>query len=164
MFLQVRSTIADFICRENATKRNELERALNVCEKTGIANERAFNAAIKTANADQNVSIILFDANNFGKINKQFGHAQGDKMIKQIGDAVRVACARFGSERCFHLHGDEFAVIAPVRIAEMMRNEIEAEFGVYDFESFKVSISGEVGSSVEDADSRLQARKAEAKK
>ena len=89
MFLQVRSTIADFICRENATKRNELERALNVCEKTGIANERAFNAAIKTANADQNVSIILFDANNFGKINKQFGHAQGDKMIKQIGDAVR---------------------------------------------------------------------------
>lgn len=165
MLLTLRTRFADLICPEMKTRRNELERALNVDELTGLANRRAFAAARETAEADENISIIVFDANNFKLINKAFSHAEGDKFIKKIAETIHRVCLRFGNDRAFRLHsGDEFAVIAPRRIAAQLRNEIEREFGVYDFKTFKVSISGEIGSTVDEADSKLQARKREAKK
>lgn len=57
------------------------------------------------------VSVVIFDINNISKINKEFGHAKGDEVIKLVADKIsqnvgkRGVAGRYG--------GDEIAVVLP---------------------------------------------------
>jgi diguanylate cyclase (GGDEF)-like protein len=77
------------------------------------------------------LSVFIFDIDHFKEVNDRYGHAEGDRMLKEIvGVATRAVrdidlVARFG--------GEEFAVILPgteiadaVAIAERVRNAIGA--------------------------------------
>lgn len=168
MFLELRKTIANFVCPEIESERRAMERAANVDALTGLANRRAFNLAEPSALADNMQWFVLFDANNFGKVNKLFGHEQGDEILIQIGKAIKDAADVFGlGERVFRLGGDEFvAIIDGQTKARTFRDMAESNFGTMFFENsdLQVSISGTLGFSVESADQKLQARKAAAKR
>ncbi|HZV79822.1 MAG TPA: GGDEF domain-containing protein [Candidatus Binatus sp.] len=75
------------------------------------------------------LSVFIFDIDHFKEVNDRYGHAEGDRMLKEIvGAATRAVrdidlVARFG--------GEEFAVILPgteiadaVAIAERVRNAV----------------------------------------
>jgi diguanylate cyclase (GGDEF)-like protein len=75
------------------------------------------------------LSVFIFDIDHFKEVNDHYGHAEGDRMLKEIvGVATRAVrdidlVARFG--------GEEFAVILPgteigdaVAIAERVRNAV----------------------------------------
>ncbi len=94
---------------------------------------------IKVSDADRyggRLSLIMFDIDNFKKINDTYGHQVGDEVLKQVAKVVEREVrkadifARYG--------GEEFAVICPntskekaqelaKRIREVVKNTIEVE-------------------------------------
>lgn len=158
--LQIRETIANFIFPEGNIERRRLEREANICPLTGVANRRAFDLAKITAEKDNRTMVILFDANNFGQINKLAGHDTGDVVLRELAECIKSQAERIGfGERCFRLGGDEFVVLIPQYYAERFRDRVEKAFGVHYFENIPVSVSGSIGSTLAEADSILQGRK-----
>lgn len=143
-------------------RRNLLEREMETDRLTGLANRVAFEKAEPEA-LRENQAFILFDANNFGLVNKTCGHRRGDQLLQIFARVIAEAARNFKC-RAFRIGGDEFLVICSPQFASAIRRTIETRIRPERFGDFVVSISGEIGTSVEDADSRLQKRKAEMKK
>lgn len=67
---------------------------------------------IKNAEREHNeVSVIIFDVNNISGINKEFGHAKGDEVIKTVAEKVTQNIKNQGVAGRYG--GDEIAVILP---------------------------------------------------
>lgn len=164
MLLSIRLSIANLICPEAADERRQLARAAEMDALTGVANRRAFDLARPAAEADHETAFIIFDANNFGKVNKLYSQTDGDETLKEIAAALKDAAGRFGySERVFRLGGDEFVVICGAAVAAEIRDLAETflcEYdGLCDKPRLLVTISGTIGATLEDAEAGLQARK-----
>ena len=160
---------ADAVLRERARKRiRQLEgdvrtaqRAAETDELTGLANRAALNKALPAAEADPETRVVAFDANNFGQVNKQVGHAAGDAMLQTVGTAIQAAATEFGAgARVFRRGGDEFVVLAPAAVADQIRARAEALFGEQTAGTVTVSLSGTTGATFAEADATLQAAKA----
>jgi diguanylate cyclase (GGDEF)-like protein/putative nucleotidyltransferase with HDIG domain len=79
---------------------------------TGLGNHRHFHERLQRelARADEHggtVSLCFLDIDNFKRINDQFGHPAGDRVLSQVASRLRQ-----GGES-FRLGGDEFAVLLP---------------------------------------------------
>jgi diguanylate cyclase (GGDEF)-like protein/putative nucleotidyltransferase with HDIG domain len=77
---------------------------------TGLGNHRHFHERLQRelAQADEHggmVSLCFLDIDDFKRINDQFGHPAGDRVLSQIASRLRQ-----GGES-FRLGGDEFAVL-----------------------------------------------------
>lgn len=85
-------------------------------ELTGIYNRRHFTQiAVSTLkycqSAEQDLSLIMFDLDNFKKINDNFGHICGDWALKET---IRV-CENIGRKNDIfsRLGGEEFCILLP---------------------------------------------------
>lgn len=133
---------------------------------TGTKNLDAFNMARKQAEANPNTSLISFDANNFGRINKMVGKDAGDQGIKTVADSIHQAATEAGISKSnvYRVGGDEFAAIVPKAKAEAIAARAAEIHGVKDYgKGVRVSLTGTPGDTYALADSKLQAAKAEAK-
>lgn len=160
---------------ELETELRTATRAAEVDPLTGAANRAALDKALPAAEADPDTSVVVFDANNFGQVNKLVGQAAGDAMLRRIADAIAQAATDAGvGARVFRRGGDEFVVLAPKGVAEQLRARAVALFGaqpltpegyfVTDSDApVFVSLSGTVGATFEEADRTLQTAKATAK-
>ena len=79
---------------------------------TGLGNHRHFHERLQRelAHADEHggmVSLCFLDIDDFKRINDQFGHPTGDRILSQVASRLRQ-----GGES-FRLGGDEFAVLLP---------------------------------------------------
>ncbi|HKE43893.1 MAG TPA: diguanylate cyclase [Steroidobacteraceae bacterium] len=163
--------------RETAQERGERrkeERRAMTDPLTGLGSRRAYDAALKSVEADPNMAVIVFDGNNFGAVNKVAqnlggGQEAGDAIIKAGADAVKQAATEFGyGARVFRRGGDEFVVFAPHEFKEAIRLRAEQLFTPREFtkengDTFEVSLSGSHGNTFAEADAILQAAKAERK-
>lgn len=164
MLDEFRIKVASLISPELREQRDQAVRAANVDPLTGIANRRAFDLARPSFEADPSTCVILFDANNFGALNKLAGHDIGDKVLIKLASTLRQVAARHElASRVFRLGGDEFAILAPCSIAEKIRDTVELAFSEYQIKDLCVSVSGTIGKNIADADRTLQARKHERK-
>jgi diguanylate cyclase (GGDEF)-like protein len=82
---------------------------------TGLLSRAAFHAALERASAvatsEAPASLLLFDLDGFGVVNKTSGHASGDAMLASFAeDLERAAGAGNPAGR---IGGDEFALILP---------------------------------------------------
>lgn len=158
--MQIRELIADLIYPEGRERRDQAERIADTDALTGLANRRALDRALPTAEVDPDTSVVFFDANNFGLVNKQQGDAAGDELLREMAAAIQLTGKRFGcATRVFRKGGDEFVALVPTRWAHSFRDAAEAEFGIRG----TVSLSGNVGSTLAQADERLQERKRQRK-
>jgi diguanylate cyclase len=114
----------------------EMKREAHTDGLTGIANRRAFDenlrdAAMKTMERGECLSILLIDIDHFKRINDKHGHQAGDQVIRTLAKTLaenvkgRDTTARYG--------GEEFAIILPAtsltdatRVAENIRASIES--------------------------------------
>ena len=85
---------------------------------TGLGNHRHFHERLErelAAASDSGgiVSLCFLDIDNFKRINDQYGHPAGDRVLAQIAARLRQ-----GGE-AFRLGGDEFAVLLPGIEADM---------------------------------------------
>jgi GGDEF domain-containing protein len=84
----VRRRLAALIYPEGEDRRERAERAANFDDLTQVANRRALDLALPAAEADPTMLVILFDANNFGKINKIAGHSKGDEVLRELAQVI----------------------------------------------------------------------------
>ncbi len=122
--------------------------------------QRLFRHALDTRTP---LSALMVDIDHFKTINDRFGHAAGDKVIKNVADILSEhvrptdLVARYG--------GEEFALVLPgldidtaVRVGERIRNVVEAEAGVELAAGHKVTSSlgaASLDSGAESADQLL---------
>ncbi|MEW8492505.1 MAG: GGDEF domain-containing protein [Candidatus Thiodiazotropha taylori] len=84
---------------------------------TGVLNRRGFdeklNALISDSkvNMDLNFCIIIIDLDHFKRINDQYGHITGDKVLFSIGKLLSERTK--GLDNCARFGGEEFAILMP---------------------------------------------------
>lgn len=83
---------------------------------TGLGNHRAFQEAVarmvdQARRYNTPFSLVLFDIDEFKRINDTRGHATGDELLCEVGDLIRstVRIADAG----YRIGGDEFALLLP---------------------------------------------------
>ncbi len=118
---------------------------------TNIANRRSLlkeldKRVTESHRYNQDFSIIMFDIDDFKKINDIYGHAAGDKILKEVTSV----CKKWLRDIDFfgRYGGEEFIVICPntsldgaMSLAERIREAIsQTEFGFLS-ETLKVTIS-----------------------
>lgn len=94
---------------------------------TGVGNRRQFDLALtrelaRAQRYHRDVSLILFDVDDFKQVNVHMGLSAGDDILRRIG-AVLVGSARKGVDVSCRIGGDEFAMILP-EIGESAANEL----------------------------------------
>jgi diguanylate cyclase (GGDEF)-like protein len=105
---------------------------------TGIHNRRHFDAAVEREDALRRRipaekrrmrSAILFDLDHFGRVNKQYGHQVGDRVLRLFADTLKARCR--ASDLVARYGGEEFVVIldnASREDAAIMAEAIRTEF------------------------------------
>ena len=83
---------------------------------TGLYSHRHFQEVLakELYDAESNntpVSVVLFDVNDISKINKEFGHAKGDEIIKTVAEKISTNIKK--QDTAGRYGGDEIAVILP---------------------------------------------------
>jgi diguanylate cyclase (GGDEF)-like protein len=104
-------------------------------ELTEVGNRRNFDVRIReeinrSSRFGHHFSLLLLDLDYFKKFNDEFGHPQGDAVLRGLGALMRSMC-REGDVPC-RVGGEEFAFILPetakadgLAFAERMRRGVE---------------------------------------
>lgn len=130
------------------------EELVSTDELTGLSNRRAFNLRLaeeenRSKRYGHPLSLIMFDLDDFKKVNDKYGHVIGDNLLKITAESIKTTVrqtdfpARYG--------GEEFAVICPETgikaaylIAERIRIKIDETRFTVRGDSIKATISGGV--------------------
>jgi diguanylate cyclase (GGDEF)-like protein len=125
--------LASYLIRE-LKRRERTEAALIVRATTDglsrLYNHRYFTECLnkewkRAVRGQLQLSLILFDVDDFKIYNDTLGHLAGDALIKTIGNALRDSAHRAGDFGA-RLGGDEFAVLLPDTSAEGAKRVMEA--------------------------------------
>ncbi len=95
---------------------NWIDQLISLDPLTGLNNRKQLNHFydqwVRNHGEQDKINVLMIDANRFKSINDNYGHIQGDQALKNIAEALRLACrvlpkraniARYG--------GDEFAIL-----------------------------------------------------
>jgi diguanylate cyclase (GGDEF)-like protein len=120
---------------ENVDLHEQVQRQAVTDELTGLFNHRRFQEVItaeveRTRRFGQELGLIMLDIDDFKRVNDNYGHLQGDLVLKEVARALRDSAreidepARYG--------GEEMAVALPqtglegaYEFAERVRQRIE---------------------------------------
>jgi len=111
-----------------------LQGQANTDPRTGLANSRAFDAAVEDALASrashEPASVLMLDIDHFKRFNDRHGHPAGDEALRTFAGVLR-SCMREGDVAARY-GGEEFAVLLPgvdrdaaATIAERIRSRTE---------------------------------------
>lgn len=102
--------INNFELKDKASKNAYLDNLTGLCSHRHF--QEVLAKEIKEAETSGlPVSVVLFDVNNISKINKEFGHAKGDEIIKTV--AEKISANIKNQDTAGRYGGDEIAVILP---------------------------------------------------
>jgi diguanylate cyclase (GGDEF)-like protein len=105
-------------------------------ELTGLSNHRRFRQILskeveRAKRFDRPLSVVMLDLDDFKAINDTYGHLQGDRVLREVGEILRSESrevdepARYG--------GEEFAIALPetridgaLEVGERIRRRLEA--------------------------------------
>ncbi|MBE7706535.1 MAG: diguanylate cyclase [Cyanobacteria bacterium SIG30] len=95
---------------EIVTKNTDIDSLTGLANHKSLQEELASQLKIAQQN-DSKVSICLFDILNISQINREFGHAKGDEIIKAV--ANKISQNNRNTDFAGRYGGDEIAVIMP---------------------------------------------------
>lgn len=129
---------------------------------TRIGNRRAFDEALpeeiaRARRAGSELAVMVLDVDSFKAINDRAGHAEGDRALETVAQALREGLR--SSDRYFRWGGDEFAVLLPdtdYAGAVVLRERVEARLAEVSADSFQqpVELSWGVAALTPDDDDR----------
>ena len=142
--------IRDITDRREAS---ENHRRASACDHlTGIANRRTFfeSAALeieRMKRIPRPLTLILFDADYFKKINDRYGHPAGDAVLRQLAATLTATFRQI--DVVARVGGEEFAILLPSTdlegaqaVAERLREEVESQVVQIDGVGIKYTVSG----------------------
>ncbi|MCR5734244.1 MAG: GGDEF domain-containing protein [Lachnospiraceae bacterium] len=91
-----------------------MQAMISVDDLTRLNNRRQINRYMDQCryNEDTNILIMMFDIDKFKKINDTYGHAEGDRALVIVSDALRQTCEVIRSSAFLGRYGgDEFIII-----------------------------------------------------
>ena len=131
---------------------------------TGIMNRNEMNNRIDElregkARIDR-LGIVFADLNGLKRVNDQFGHVEGDRMLKESAAVLRQV---FAGDEIYRAGGDEFMIITRGVEEEELRkrcDEIKRHAAEYKYVSFAagycvISDSREIRTALKTADERM---------
>lgn len=130
-----RDQLARVVARLRETQA-ELERLASQDPLTGLGNRRCFNERMRLEGSRLSrygtpFSLIMFDIDDFKRINDTYGHNTGDEVLRRLG-ALTLAVVR-SVDGAYRVGGEEFTVILPetggeqaMILAERLRRRIAA--------------------------------------
>jgi diguanylate cyclase (GGDEF)-like protein len=142
---------AENLARELKSANDRLKYIAYTDELTDLYNHRYFHQLLETEfnrarRYGRPFSLIMFDLDDFKKVNDEFGHLRGDIVLKEMGAHVKRNVR--GSDFVARYGGEEFAVILPETdskgasvLAERLRKDIEKMRIATDGNKIKVTIS-----------------------
>lgn len=106
----------------------ELEALANTDPLTGLSNLRHLHQQLKQALAltkryEYPFALLVLDIDNLKRVNDSQGHPAGDRVLVQVGLAVRRSIRSV--DTAARIGGDEFCVLAPHQTAEAARTLAE---------------------------------------
>lgn len=112
---------------------------------TGLyKNDYLFYNAYKLIRSEQNTTIIFIDLNNFGCIDKKYGHINGDAILKDVAEVLKESI----SSECYlcRYAGDEFAILTPHPIddSRVLAEKIIKSISSYEFTN-NIAVSASIG-------------------
>ena len=100
------------IALQNAEVHRAVQRNAQTDVLTGLLNHGTFGQQLESLiETGEPFSLVMLDLDRFKPVNDGMGHQAGDRLLRQVADAI-VAASR-ESDRVFRYGGDEFAVLLP---------------------------------------------------
>lgn len=141
---------------ENDSIYRDMMNKADIDPLTKLYNRRVLDREIDTLITNDVIfSVVMYDIDDFKKVNDTYGHLAGDEVLRNISEAIRksirktdVAC-RYGGEEILIIFKDLSKEDAFV-ISERIRRNIEGNPTNWEGNSIDVTISGGIASFPED--------------
>lgn len=115
---------------------------------TGLANRRAWEMQMKKIKTHYTMcNVLIIDIDYFKQINDQYGHANGDEILKQFAELLHRETREHDIKA--RIGGEEFGILIPmlsqtevIKVAERIRSSISKhEFKLLDQQTIHISVS-----------------------
>lgn len=117
---------------ENALRYRQAESSATTDFLTGLPNARSLFLHLHSELAcarrkGEPLTVAVCDVDNFKMINDKFGHLEGNRLLRLLGEALRSRCREY--DYVARMGGDEFVLVfsgldrgfAPARVAQLKR-------------------------------------------
>jgi diguanylate cyclase (GGDEF)-like protein len=141
---------------QNVGLHETVQRQAVTDELTGLYNHRRFQEAMvaesdRARRFDQPMSLVMLDIDNFKKVNDNYGHQQGDQVLREVARVLRESSREIDSPARYG--GEELAVVLPqtdlegaFQLAERVRQEVEAmQVPMVDGAGGAISVTASLG-------------------
>jgi diguanylate cyclase (GGDEF)-like protein/putative nucleotidyltransferase with HDIG domain len=113
---------------ENALKYQQAESSATTDYLTGLPNARSLfvhlaQEVARSRRMKTSLAVLVCDIDGFKQINDSFGHAEGDKLLREFSTRLKDACR--GYDYVARMGGDEFVITAPGLTPEAAREKAE---------------------------------------
>jgi diguanylate cyclase (GGDEF)-like protein len=141
---------------QNVDLHETVQRQAVTDELTGLYNHRRFQEAMvaesdRARRFDQPMSLVMLDIDNFKLVNDNYGHQQGDQVLREVARVLRESSREIDSPARYG--GEELAVVLPqtdlegaYQLAERVRQEVEAlQVPMVDGGDGSISVTASLG-------------------
>ncbi len=130
---------------------DHLEEELLIDSLTGVFNRRAYDKRIKEEmerylRYKHTFSLMILDVDHFKQINDNYGHAIGDKCLKEIINHIKPNLRK--TDILYRFGGEEFVALLPetesksaIIVAEKMRQVVEKIEFIHKEDTVQITIS-----------------------
>ena len=129
---------------------NSLQLMVSLDPVTGISDRRQFllalHARAESLRGSARLYFLFIDVDDFKGVNDQFGHDEGDRVLRLVADSLRMVCTEYGASYGRY-GGDEFTAVYTTE------DELSAERFCHQLEDtlasrLKESLADNVGLSI----------------
>lgn len=141
IFVEDENEIIGFVTR--TTLNIELGKHIDLL--TGLyKKDYIFYNSYKLMKSGQNTTVVFIDLNNFGHIDKKYGHINGDRILQGVADVLKENVDS-DSYLCRYA-GDEFTILTPycVEKSKKIAEKVIAAISSYKFPN-NIPVSAAVG-------------------
>jgi diguanylate cyclase (GGDEF)-like protein len=101
---------------ENALKFQEAEDSATMDYLTNLPNARSLFRRLESEiarcrRANTRMTVLVCDLNGFKAVNDRYGHLEGNRVLREVGEALRANCR--GYDYVARMGGDEFVLLLP---------------------------------------------------
>lgn len=106
----------NYLLLELKSNLKNLENLAQTDNLTGLNNRRFFveivnNEIVKSSRYQEPLTLAYFDIDDFKKINDQYGHTAGDRLLQLVAKQAKITLRK--SDVIARIGGDEFAILLP---------------------------------------------------